>query len=70
MVMTAQVVLNRDGFWSKPYSYLYDEAMDLQVGDIVLVPTGVWWSVGKISGFAESNMSNLKSVKKRLNERK
>jgi hypothetical protein len=40
------VVFFERGYWSKPYVYLYE--YPLQINQIVLVPTGEFYSVGKI----------------------
>lgn len=43
-----QVVFNERGYWSKPYTYLYDEP--IEKGKVVVVPTGKFYGVGKVIG--------------------
>lgn len=40
------VVFNERGYWSKPYTYKSETGFE--VGDVVVVPTGAFFSVGKV----------------------
>ena len=46
-----QVSFCERGYWSKPYSYLSKSLF--KDGDIVVVPTGSFYSVGKITGIGD-----------------
>jgi len=41
-----QVVFNERGYWSKPYTYMYEKP--IAKGSVVLVPTNNFFSVGKV----------------------
>lgn len=41
-----QVVFNERGYWSKPYTYLYNNT--IEKGKAVVVPTGKYYGVGKV----------------------
>ena len=41
-----RVMFCRNGIWSKPYTYKCD--FFVEKGNAVMVPTGNWYSVGKV----------------------
>jgi hypothetical protein len=53
------VSFNERGYFSKGYTYLSN--IPVKKGDIVVVPTNDFWSIGKVTNVIEAELANLKS---------
>lgn len=65
MTKAVNVVFLEHGYWSRAYTYIADN-FDLKPGDVVVVPTNKFYSVGKVTkttdNFTPKENINYKEV--------